>query len=232
MGTNNAINANSTGLVRYNGSGTYDAVTTTNHDVLIGAASNGITNVAPSATSGVPLISQGAAADPAFGTAVVAGGGTGVATLTGLALGSGTSAFTGVTYTQTTFTPVLSGTGTAGTPTYTRQIGYYTQIGNFVWININISWSAAGGATGNWQITGLPLTSKNTTGLFWPLSAVWGGDTNTLASGSGALPAQLLGPNATSFVLTYYGQAAGNINNLAVSGFSSGSVAIQGFYSV
>lgn len=77
MATGNAINANSAGLVRYNGTGTFDAVTVTQYNALIGAASNGITSVAPSATSGVPLISQGAAADPAFGTAVVAGGGTG-----------------------------------------------------------------------------------------------------------------------------------------------------------
>lgn len=82
MATSNAINANSAGIVRYNGTGTFDAVTTTNHDVLIGAASNGITNVAPSATSGVPLISQGASSDPAFGTAVVSGGGTGNTTFT------------------------------------------------------------------------------------------------------------------------------------------------------
>jgi hypothetical protein len=64
------------------------------HDVLIGAASGGITSVAPSATSGVPFISQGAAADPTFGTAVVAGGGTGATTLTGVLSGNGTSALT------------------------------------------------------------------------------------------------------------------------------------------
>ena len=55
----------------------YTASAISQHNVLVGGASNAITSVAPSATSGVPLISQGAAADPAFGTAVVAGGGTG-----------------------------------------------------------------------------------------------------------------------------------------------------------
>jgi hypothetical protein len=54
----------------------------TNHNVLIGAGTATITNVSPSATSGVPLISQGSSADPAFGTAVVAGGGTGNTTFT------------------------------------------------------------------------------------------------------------------------------------------------------
>lgn len=46
MGTGNSINANSSGLVRYDGAGTFSGVTTTNHNVLIGAASNGITNLA------------------------------------------------------------------------------------------------------------------------------------------------------------------------------------------
>lgn len=66
----------------------------TNHNVLIGAGTATITKVAPSATSGVPLISQGAASDPLFGTAVVAGGGTGAVTLTnhGVLIGQATSA--------------------------------------------------------------------------------------------------------------------------------------------
>lgn len=44
MVTNNSINANATGLARYDGSGTWTGVTVTNHAVLIGAASNGITS--------------------------------------------------------------------------------------------------------------------------------------------------------------------------------------------
>lgn len=58
----------------------------TNHNILVGAGTATITNVAPSATSGVPLISQGASSDPAFGTAVVAGGGTGVTSNTAYAV--------------------------------------------------------------------------------------------------------------------------------------------------
>src|SRR5262245_31388500 len=44
MPTNNAINASSAGLVKYDGSGTFSGVTVTNHAALIGAASNGITS--------------------------------------------------------------------------------------------------------------------------------------------------------------------------------------------
>lgn len=46
MATGNAINANSTGLQKYDGAGTFSGVTVTQHDVLIGAASNGITSLA------------------------------------------------------------------------------------------------------------------------------------------------------------------------------------------
>lgn len=68
MATGNAINANSTGLVKYNGTGTFSGVTTTNHAVQVGAASNGLTSVGPSATAGQVLQSGGASADPAYST--------------------------------------------------------------------------------------------------------------------------------------------------------------------
>jgi len=66
------------------------------YSIQTGGASNLLNNVAPSATSGVPVISQGASAQPVFGTAVVAGGGTGQTTLTnhGVLVGAGTSAIT------------------------------------------------------------------------------------------------------------------------------------------
>lgn len=54
----------------------------TQYNVQTGGASGTLNNVAPSATSGVPVISQGSAAQPIFGTAVVAGGGTGVTSFT------------------------------------------------------------------------------------------------------------------------------------------------------
>lgn len=83
-----------TGVLTGNGTSAFTASAVTQHDVLVGGASNAITSVAPSSTSGVPLISQGSSSDPVFGTAVVAGGGTGATTLTnhGVLLGQGTSA--------------------------------------------------------------------------------------------------------------------------------------------
>lgn len=54
----------------------------TAHYIPIGNGTTALTLLAPNATSGIPLISQGAAADPTYGTAVVAGGGTGNTTFT------------------------------------------------------------------------------------------------------------------------------------------------------
>lgn len=57
----------------------------TAHSVLLGEGTGSVAFVSPGTTSGVPLVNQ-AGADPVYGIAVVAGGGTGLATLTAHAL--------------------------------------------------------------------------------------------------------------------------------------------------
>jgi len=89
-----------TGVLIGHGTSAVTGNAVTQHDVLIGGASNAITSLAPSAASGIPLISQGVAADPIFGTASVPGGGTGATTLTGVLIGNGTSPITGNPVTQ------------------------------------------------------------------------------------------------------------------------------------
>ena len=99
-----------TGSITIAGSGstlTTQLTGLTNHNVLVGAGTATITNVAPSATSGVPLISQGVAADPTFGTAVVAGGGTGNTTFTAYSIICAGTTATGAFQN-------VSGVGTAG----------------------------------------------------------------------------------------------------------------------
>lgn len=46
MATNNAINVSASGIVKYDGAGTFSADTVTQHNVLIGGASNAITSLA------------------------------------------------------------------------------------------------------------------------------------------------------------------------------------------
>ena len=81
--------------------GTGSASFTAYGPVVAAATTTGaLTSVTPSATSGVPLISGGSSANPSFGTVVVAGGGTGAVTLTGVLTGNGTSAVTASAVTQ------------------------------------------------------------------------------------------------------------------------------------
>jgi hypothetical protein len=63
-------------------------------------------------------------------------------------------------YEQGTFTPVLEGTATAGTGTYSTQLGMYTKIGNVVHFKVSLNWSAHTG-TGDMVIKGLPYTTAN-----------------------------------------------------------------------
>ena len=89
---------------------TFSALTlssTNVHGVLLGEAAGAIVSVVPSATSGVPLISQGASADPTYGTAVVAGGGTGNTTFTAYSVICAGTTATGVFQN-------VSGLGTSG----------------------------------------------------------------------------------------------------------------------
>ena len=103
----NALNISSAGIIKFDGTATFSETTITQHDVLVGGASNAITSVTPSATSGVPLISQGASSDPAFGTAVVAGGGTGNTTFTAYSVICAGTTATGIFQN-------VSGVGTSG----------------------------------------------------------------------------------------------------------------------
>jgi len=54
-----------------------------------------------------------------------------------------------------TFTPVVAGTTTAGTGTYTTQSGTVVQTGNQVHVQMEITWTAHTG-TGNIAVTGIP----------------------------------------------------------------------------
>jgi hypothetical protein len=97
-----------TGLVTGNGTSAMTGTAITKYNVLTGGASNLPNSVAPSATSGIPFISQGSSAQPEFGTAVVAGGGTGETSFTA-------------------YTPICGGTSTTGALQSVASIGTATQ---------------------------------------------------------------------------------------------------------
>ncbi len=71
-----------TGVLTGNGTSAITANLVDQYSTLIGDAANAVTFASPSATAGIPLVSNGVAANPSYTTAVVAGGGTGNTTFT------------------------------------------------------------------------------------------------------------------------------------------------------
>jgi len=67
------------------------------------------------------------------------------------------------TYAEGTWTPVLYGASTPGTPTYAGQNGNYVRIGNAVIVTGYINVTALGGMAGQVRIDGLPYNVKSGT---------------------------------------------------------------------
>jgi hypothetical protein len=131
------------------------------YNVVIGAGTSALTWAAPGA-AGIPLVSAGAAVNPAFGTATVPGGGTGTTTLTdhGVLLGHGTGSV-GATAVGTAG-QVLTSNGAGNDPTWqaggggsgftkvVRQVftsnGTYTPTVNMLYCDIEVVGAGGGGA--------------------------------------------------------------------------------------
>jgi hypothetical protein len=73
------------------------------------------------------------------------------------------------TITTGTWTPALEGATTPGTGTYSSKLGSYTKVGDLVFINCLLNWSAHTGE-GVMRITGLPFPVSNTPAASVPMS--------------------------------------------------------------
>lgn len=203
----NSLNAATTGIVGNTGT-SFTGTSVTQYNVLVGGStSSTLTNVAPSATSGVPVISQGASANPVFGTAVVAGGGTGAVTLTGVLTGNGTSAITANTVTQ--YGTVVAGasnavtsvapSATSGVPLISQGAASNPAFGTAV---------VAGGGTGNASTTAYALIAggTTTTGAFQAVTNGAATSTVLIGNGTSVLPSFSATPQLTALGI---GAAAG-----------------------
>lgn len=96
--------------------------TLTQYDVMVGNGTGTVSLITPSTTSGVPLISQGSSANPTYGTTAVAGGGTGLTSLTqyDVLVGNGLSGLTLVAPGAAGI-PLVS-TGATSNPSFTTAI--------------------------------------------------------------------------------------------------------------
>lgn len=186
----------------------------TQYNTQVGGANGTLVNIAPSATSGIPLVSNGSSSNPSFTTAVVAGGGTGAVTFTshGVLLGNTTGAITataagttgqvltGVTGSAPTFqSPAASSisiTGDSGGAltgaafTFTGGTTGLTFAGAGSTETVGGTLVVANGGTGNTTFTAYSVLCAGTTatGVFQNVSGL-GSSGNVLTSnGAGALP--------------------------------------------
>jgi hypothetical protein len=96
-----------------------------------------------------------------------------------LASGTGGIQFNGDTaadnalddYEEGTWEPTISGDSTAGTGTYTFQLGAYTKVGRLVTVQAKLGWTAHTG-TGGMLITNLPFSTFGTNGSSYACGSV------------------------------------------------------------
>lgn len=146
------------------------------YNLIVGTGS-AYTNIAPNATAGVPLVSNGSSANPSFGTANVAGGGTGVTSATAYAV-----ICAGTTSTSS-FQPLAS-LGTSGYVLTSNGAGALP------------TWQAAGGGGITWtEVTGTSQSAAVNNGyiannaslvtITLPATAALGSTVRVVGNGAG-----------------------------------------------
>lgn len=164
----------------------------TQYNVQVGGASGTLSNVAPSSTSGIPLVSGGSSSNPSFTTAVVAGGGTGVTTMTTAyaPVCAGTTATGALQVASTGMSNsgyVLTSTGSSSLPTWQAASG-----GGFTW---TVTTSSASIVAGNGYL------ANNSTLLTMTLPASGSiGDTFRIAAINTSFGAWKIAQNANQYI--------------------------------
>lgn len=188
----------------------------TAHDLLIGNGTSPLTLLPPSATSGIPLVSQGAASDPAYSTAVVAGGGTGLTSVTAhdLLVGNGTSALNLIAPSATSGIPLVS-QGASADPSFSTAV-------------------VAGGGTGNTTFTAFSVICAGTTATnpFQNVSGLGTSGQVLTSQGAGALPQWTNAPGTgtvnpgTAGQLAYYATTSSAVSGNPDATISNGALTL------
>jgi len=164
---------------------------------------------------------------PSFATTIGVGAATPSASGAGITFpatqSSSSNANTLDDYEEGTWTPVMSGSTTAGTGTYTGQAGAYVKIGSVVYYSLDLSWSAHTG-TGNMNLSGLPFTS-NGTYCAGALRASGG-----LALSASHYPQVFVNVSATTLAWEQFPVGGGFQSGIAMD--TSAGIMIAGFYFV
>ena len=239
----NSINASTAGVVGNTGTG-FSGSPATQYNVQVGGAtSNSLANVAPSATSGVPLVSQGSSANPAFGTAVVAGGGTGLTSTTAYGVLCGGTTTTGNLQNAGAGSAgqVLTSNGASALPTWQAAAasgftsiniqtftgsGTYTPTANMKYCIIEVlgGGGAGGGTTAGGGSGGGGGSGEYARGVFTAATigasktvTIGAGGTGSSGSGGGGG-----GTTSVSTLITALGGGGGQANNSNSGGPGAG----------
>jgi hypothetical protein len=134
------------------------------------------------------------------------------------------------TYQEGSFTPTIAGASTAGTQTYSSQIGRYIQIGNLVHVWIRVVMTAKDGATaGDIQVRGLPFTSSTITGIRYPATVEYA---NLDLTAGKTQVVGLIASNVSVMTLAEVGDNVADANLAAAALQSASEVAIYGCYRI
>lgn len=131
-------------------------------------------------------------------------------------------------YEEGTFTPTVSGDGTAGAGTYTTQVGRYTKIGHRVFFDIRVGWSAHTG-TGNLLISNLPFTSTAASGYF---ASPYAGYISSLTLPANTYLAAYLGVSRTYITMLSVSTAGGSVSGNTLALDTAAEIFISGSYMV
>ena len=233
---NNSINLKSAGVVTYNATGSFTGSPLTQYGSLVAGASNAIANAATSATSGVPVCSNGASSNPSFQKAAIAGGGTDAASFTqsnGIVAYNGTSlvnyagpqiSSSGI-FNNSTQSKFFAYLGTGGVSNVTGNGTVYTPKYGVTLSNVGSGYSTS---------TGIFTTPVTGTYLFfygYTLASLSSSHTSMLASlnaGGTIMPQDTSNPAAQRNVSNQYGKSFSNVLYLSASTSVSVNITVSG----
>jgi hypothetical protein len=162
-----------------------------------------------------------------FSTTIGVGGATPSASGAGITFPASQSASTDANtlddYEEGTWTPTVAGTSSAGVGTYSNQVGRYTKIGNRVYVDIILVWTAHTG-TGNMQVSNLPFTVLNSTFYFPPLASLY----NNVTLTAGNIGSAVFILNSTVIELNQQPTGGGGFSSIPMD--TAGEVRLQGNY--
>ena len=130
-------------------------------------------------------------------------------------------------YEEGTFTPTIQGSTTAGTHTYSQQVGKYTKVGDRVFFELYIHWDSGTGAGSALYVYGLPYQVHGGNQSY-PATTI--GYFHNISFASNSSPGALCASGST--YVYFYAIPNGGGSNAAIAYDSAGSMIISGHYKV